>query len=452
MPLLLSGLTQRLCGAVEPVLFGNDERARTQRDATYSFAIRVGSAGIAYLSQAILARWMGTHDYGIYVFLWTWVLVLGGLSTLGLSGTTVRLLPQYAVSANHSLARGLMRGVRTTVLMAGLLVSATAAAALAVFGSSLEADTLLPAYLILACIPLYAFTDVQTAIARGRNWTFVSMLPPYILRPILIIAFIAIAFAGGHALSAPAAAVAAIAATWMTALTQTIFVNRGLDREIPKVERKTDYRTWFATSMPLVAVYACDLVMQNADVLIVSRYMSPSDVGVYFAAAKTMALILFVHYAVGSAVATRFSALHAQGDRQGLEAFVSDAAKWTFWPSLLGAALILAAGKPLLVLFGPDFAAGYPVMFVLVIGFLIRAAMGPADILLSMLGEQRLCAILLTITAALNIGLNLALVPHWGLMGAATATSAALAAGAFMSYMAARIRLKLDIAIWHSLK
>lgn len=445
-------LLARLRRSADAFLFGKDERARAQRDAVSSFSIRVASAGIAYLSQAILARWMGTHDYGIYVFVWTWVLVLGGLSSLGLSGTTVRLLPQYAVNGEHALARGLMRGGRACALIAGLAVSALAAALIYHYGSHLAPYTRLPAYLILACIPIYAFTDVQTAVARGRNWTLVSLLPPYILRPLLIIAFVAIAHESGHPLTAPTAAMAAIAATWMAALTQAIFVNRGIDREVPKVARATEYRNWFATSLPLVAVYACDLVMQNADVLIVSRYMSPAEVAVYFAAAKTMALILFVHYAVGNAVATRFSALHALGDRKGLEAFVGDAANWTFWPSLAGAAIILAIGKPLLALFGPDFAAGYPVMFLLVIGFLVRSAMGPADILLSMLGEQRLCAALLTITAILNIVLNLLLVPYWGLIGAAAATSTALVAGALMSYLAARIRLKLDIAIWHNFK
>jgi O-antigen/teichoic acid export membrane protein len=449
-PVNLRHVFRRIRTPVETFLISTDERARAQRDAISSFAVRIASAGIAYLSQAVLARWIGTHDYGIYVFLWTWVLVLGGISSLGLSGTTVRLLPQYSVHGDYALSRGLAQGVRVSALFAGLLVSAFAAAAISLFGSELEPSTRLPAYLILACIPLYAFTDVQTAIARGRDWTFVSLLPPYIVRPSLIVAFVAIAHISGFVLSATTAAAAAIGATLVAALAQAIFVNRGIDREIPKVRPHTDYRTWFATSLPFIAVYACELVMQNTDVLIISRYMTPSDIAVYFAAAKTMALILFVHYAVGSAVATRFSALHAKGDRESLEAFVCHAAKWTFWPSLAGAAIILAAGKPLLALFGPDFTAGYPIMFVLVIGFLVRSAMGPADILLSMLGEQRLCAILLSITALLNIALNLALVPRWGLIGAATATSIALVAGALMSYVAARRRLKLDIAIWHT--
>ena len=191
--------------------------------------------------------------------------------------------------------------------------------------------------------------------------------------------------------------------------------------------------------------------MQNTDVLVISHYMSPADVGIYFAAGKTMALIMFVHYAVGSAVANKFAALNARGDKEGLRAFVKDAVNWTFWPSLAGAAIILALGKPLLWLFGPQFASGYPVMCILVVGFLFRSSMGPAEFLLNMLGEQTLCATVLTAAAMLNVALNFALVPNFGLVGAAAATSISLMMAALMNSIVVWRRLDIEIAIWRNL-
>ena len=73
------------------VLGDTGERARTRRDAAFAFIVRVVSAALLYLSQIVLARWLGTFEYGIYVFVWTWVLVLGGLSHLGLSTVAMRL-------------------------------------------------------------------------------------------------------------------------------------------------------------------------------------------------------------------------------------------------------------------------------------------------------------------------------------------------------------------------
>ena len=117
-----------------------------------------------------------------------------------------------------------------------------------------------------------------------------------------------------------------------------------------------------------------------------------------------------------------------------------DAVHWTFWPSLAGAAVILSLGQPLLSLFGPDFTAGYPVMFILVIGFLFRSAMGPAEYILNMLGEQTRCAQVLVGSAVLNVILNLCLVPPFGLIGAACATSASMMIAALLNYVVVRKR------------
>jgi O-antigen/teichoic acid export membrane protein len=179
--------------------------------------------------------------------------------------------------------------------------------------------------------------------------------------------------------------------------------------------------------------------------------MSPADVGIYFAAGKTMALIMFVHYAVGSAVAHKFAALHARGDHDGLRSFVKDAVNWTFWPSLASALVILALGKPLLSLFGPQFATGYPVMCILVVGFLTRSAMGPADYLLNMLGEQKLCAAVLFGAALLNIVLNVVLVPKFGIVGAASATATSLTIAALTNAVVVWWRLGISVAIWKNL-
>ena len=45
------------------------------RDAALTFAIRVGSAGLAYGIQVFLARALEMQEYGIYAALWTFTIV-----------------------------------------------------------------------------------------------------------------------------------------------------------------------------------------------------------------------------------------------------------------------------------------------------------------------------------------------------------------------------------------
>lgn len=447
----LRGFLRRVHSAATNILWSDGERERTQRDAIVAFGVRCASAALLYLSQIILARWMGGFQYGIYVFVWTWVLVLGGLSHLGLNMAIIRLAPVYRETGELSALRGLVRGGRLLALGCGTLVMALGVLGIYALGDRIQSHFVLPAYLALVCLPLYALTDVQDGIGRGNAWMALALMPPYVIRPLLLLAVMFAARGLGLPMDAATAAAGAIVATWGAGLIQTIFINRRLKETIPRGGRQYRFGPWLSTSLPLLVILASELALQNVDVLVISRYLSPTDVGIYFAAGKTMALIMFVHYAVGSAVANRFAALNARGDKENLRAFVKDAVNWTFWPSLAGAALLLALGKPLLWLFGPQFEAGYPVMGILVIGFLFRSSMGPVEFLLNMLGEQALCATVLTACALLDVALNFALVPTYGLIGAATATSISLVMAALMNSVVVWRRLEIEIAIWKNL-
>ncbi len=433
------------------VFSSNGERERTQRNAVIAFSVRCLSAALMYGTQIILARWMGSFDYGIYVLVWTWVLILGGLSHFGLSLASIRLVPVYREREDLDGLRGLTVGSRLAALACGTAIMALGLTGIWLFEPLIEHHFVLPLYLGLICIPLFALTDVQDGLGRGNAWMSVALVPPYILRPMLLLAAMYVAHAQGAAMTAPTAAAAAIIATWASGLIQTVLLNARLRDSVPRGDRSYRFGAWLKISLPLLVILFCEVLLQNTDILVISRYMSPSDLAIYYAAGKSMALIMFVHYAVGSAVANRFATLNARGDREGLKAFVRDSVNWTFWPSLGCALIILAFGKPLLWLFGPQFEAGYPVMCILVVGFLFRSSMGPAEYLLNMLGEQALCATVLFAAAVLNIALNFALVPTYGLIGAATATSISLVMLALMNSIVVWRRLAIEIAIWKNL-
>ncbi len=442
------GLVSQALAIAREVMAGDNDRALAQRNAVVAFAVRVTSAALLYLMQIVLARWMGSFEYGIYVFIWTWVLVLGGLSSIGLNLVVIRLVPEYREQGKLALLRGLKRGTNLAAFSIGTALAVFGLLGLWLFEPYVANYYILPLYLALICVPIYALGDMQDGFGRAQAWMGTALIPPYVLRPLLVLGAMALAHAIGLPMKATTAAGAAVVATWVAALLQFTLIASNMAKTIPAGPREYAWPVWIKMSLPLFVICACELALQNVDVLIVSSFLTPKDVGIYFAAAKTMSLIMFVHYAVGSAVANRFSALNARGDREGLEGFVRDAVNWTFWPSLLAAMVILALGQPLLWLFGPEFTSGYPVMIILVVGFLFRSAIGPSEFLLNMLGQQTACATVLVTTAILNLVLNLLLVPWLGLVGAAMATSTSLLVTALLQYTVARRRLGLDIAIW----
>jgi O-antigen/teichoic acid export membrane protein len=111
-------------------------------------------------------------------------------------------------------------------------------------------------------------------------------------------------------------------------------------------------------------------------------------------------------------------------------------------------AVMLTFGKPILWLFGPGFQAGYPLMFILAIALVARAAVGPAERVLNMLGEQRRCALVYAAVFALNLAGCFAVAGPFGSIGVAIVISASCVIESALLFLVAKHRLGLHMLIW----
>jgi O-antigen/teichoic acid export membrane protein len=416
--------------------------------AGLAFIIRVAGAAIVFLSQILLARWMGGFEFGIYVYAWTWLLLVGDIIHLGLPLTAQRTIPEYTQRQQFDRLRGFLFGSRLVVFAMGSVIAVLGAVAVHSLRRFIDTSTIMPLYLACVALPLYAFSNMLDGLARSYNAVTIALLPPFVLRPLVLIAAMAAAYFAGILTDATVAMAAYALATWTTTLVQLFMLGRRLEQSVPAGPKSYDLRGWLAASMPIIAMSAFFTLLSYTDVLVLRHFRPPEEVAHYYAAAKTLALVAFVYFSVGAAVGHRFAAYDVAGDRNGLEAFAASSVRWTFWPSLLATLFILAAGHPILSMFGPDFVAGYPLMFVLAIGLIARASVGPAERVLNTLGEQRLCALVYAAAFAANLVAALALAPEFGAMGVAFATSGAIVVESALLFAVAKRRLGLHLFVF----
>lgn len=422
--------------------------ARASRMAFAAFVIRVVSAGILYFSQVLFARWLGTHEYGVFVVVWTWVTILAVVAGLGMNMAVLRLLPEYSAQGHMDLVRGLFIGGRVSAAVTATGFALVGCAGIHFYGDIASSPYVMPAYLAAICLPIGAVTDVQDGYARAYSWTDLAFAPTYLWRPLILLSLLGLCLIFGLEMTAVNAMYASILSLLVTCLGQMALMRQRIREEIPAGPRRFDYPAWLKLALPIVFVEGTFSLITGTDILVLSQFTPPQEIAVYYAALKTLALVHFVYFAIKAAFSNRFSYTFHSGDRAGLEATVRMATRYTFWPSLAMAAVLALASPFLLRLFGPEFSAGFPILLILMAGVVTRAAIGPVDALLVMAGQHKVCAIIYSAVLLINLGLNFALVPGYGLYGAATATSLAILVEVLMLIVATRRTLDINVFVF----
>jgi O-antigen/teichoic acid export membrane protein len=440
----LAGLTVR----VKTWLGDGSDRMVAQRLAGNAFLIRVASAGIAYLAQVALARWLGRHEFGVYVYVWTWVLLIGALSSLGVSYSAQRFVPEYRTTGDEPRLRGFLRGSRLLCLGFGAVSALIGMAITLAFADRIGPHYVTAFLIALSVLPIFTLSTVQDTISRSFNWINLALVPAYIFQPLIIISSMTALYLLGRPLTATSALAAAVAGFWIVVTVQFVLLQRRLVANVAPGPRIYEIAGWLKTALPIFLVDGFFYLLTFCDILILQLYVDPDELGTYYAVTKTLALINFIYFAVAAATGHRFSEYHVNGDRAKLAAFVHDTVRWTFWPSLVLAAALLALGKPILMLFGSDFVDGYPLMFVLAIGLIARASVGPAERLLNLTGQQSTCAIVYAVAFATNITLCFVLIPRYELAGAAIATMTAIVIEALLLAAFVKLRLGLNMFVF----
>jgi O-antigen/teichoic acid export membrane protein len=415
--------------------------------AALVFGLRVVSAGMAYLIQIFLARSMGAFDYGIYIYAWTWVVMIGSLADFGFLTTAQRFIPEYVVRKQLSLLRGFLCAAQWVPAIGGGGVCVFGLALVFAFRNSLAPHNVVPLYLACLCLPFYVLGSVQDGIARAYDWMVLGLAPDYLLRPAALFFLVAAVAVAGVMPDARIVMALVVAATAGAALVQLTVLNRRL-RKVAAGAMHFDMRLWSRVSFPIFLFSAFYLLLTNVDVVILEYFRTPQELAVYYAASKTLALVAFVSFSICTVSARRFSAYWTAGDRDQLERYFAQAIRWTFWSSLGGAVFILIAAKPLLALFGPIYVSGYELMFIMALGLILQASTGPAEAILNMLHQEATCAGVYAVSFVFNLVSCVLLVPQYGAFGAAIAVTAALTLKSLLLFIFIKRRLSLHAFIW----
>lgn len=395
-------------------------------DAALALLIRLASAGLVFGLQVLLARLMPADGYGGFVTLWTWMLALGSFAALGFAESSVRFLPRYQLRGRQTALRGYWRFGLQVVIAASVLLAVLAVSAALFAGAT---GPWLMVLLVALGLPFLAIEYFLEGVARSFGWFRLAAVPVYIVRPVLV-GVTCLGLAGpGVALDLPLVGAVMIGAMAVTAIGLAVTLGRRLGRLAPLLGRASrgQRRLWLLASLPLLLLSGLEDLTGYADLLLLSVLAQPEDVGVYFAAARCLALAGFVAYAMTLVAGRRFALDLAGRSRTDLQRSITQSTRLTLWATV-GAVLVAMFAAPLLLgAFGPQFQTGQVAMWVLGCGMVVRAMAGQAGEVLIVTGRQREGLVVGLIGLAATLAVGVIAIPALGIVGAALASAVGMA-------------------------
>lgn len=410
------------------------------RGAAGSFALNACARGLMLAASVLAARHLGPAAFGAYSAAVALALLLGVLAGLGLQTLLVRQVAAYGALGDWARLHGLLRGSGRTVAAASVLLAGSAIA-IAWIKAPAHAPTLAWA---LALVPMIALNGLRSGALRGLHRVVLAQVPECLVVPAGFVAALLAFESLGWPLSPASAAALRALATAAALVAGGWFLARSLPRPVRASAPRYEGRAWAASAGPLFFIGLLSVVNLQADVLLVAALRGPESAGVYQAAARGAELVAFSLLVANFALQPMISRLHALGDRAGLQRAATLTARMALGGALPLALVFAAFGGPILgAVFGAPFERGALSLAILCAGQAVSAALGSVDHLLNMTGHERDTLLGLALGAAVNIVLNLLLVPHWDIEGAALATAASLVL--WNVALSCRVRLRLGI-------
>jgi O-antigen/teichoic acid export membrane protein len=181
---------------------------------------------------------------------------------------------------------------------------------------------------------------------------------------------------------------------------------------------------WLRVSLPLFMITGVQELTNQLQVIMLGALAHASDAGLYAAAWRLASLMSFGLSALSTVSGPMIASAYHRGEFGELRRLASLSARIALAFAVPAAIVLVLAGQTLLSLFGRDFVAGYPVLLVLTAGALANACTGVVGYLLTLTGREVAALAILAVALALSAVLNVLLIPQWGAVGAATASSA----------------------------
>lgn len=203
-------------------------------------------------------------------------------------------------------------------------------------------------------------------------------------------------------------------------------------------------RGFWRFTTPRAVASLTSVILQRIDIVLVAIIRGPTDAAIYTVATRFLVVGQFGNMAISMSAQPRFTELFAAGDKRNANVIYRVTTAWLVlltWPLYL---LAIIYGPQLLAVFGHSYSAGDDVMIILGVAMLFSTACGQVDMVLITTGRSSWSLANGLLGMTVNVGMDLALIPRYGITGAAIGWAVAIVVVNVMPLIQLMITMKLS--------
>ncbi len=406
---------------VEPVPAFKHNMTAVAKGGGVIFTGKMFLDAVRFVTAFILARLLGARDYGMYTLALSATNIGVGLALLGLDAALIRYVAVMVGRKDDESVWGTIQvGISVAMLLSVVTGTLLFGFAFPVAENAFHKVGLAPLLQIAAVlIPILTLSEVLASITKGFKRMDYPVIAQFFFQPVFRFVMIVILALSGFN---PFLAIVTFGLADLGAsIIMLYYLNKIYPLRRPLSPAKRDLKGLLGFSLP---VWMSGLMVQfqsNLQALVLGTMGSITGVGLFAIASQITAISGHFTSSINVSSKPIIAQLHDQKDMQQMGQIYQTANKWAVMVQLPIFLVMIIYPGALLSIFGNSYVEGAAALIILAIADLLNVGTGMGGVILDMTGYTRLKLLNSILRLVIYLGLDLLLIPRWGLIGAAVA-------------------------------
>lgn len=381
-----------------------------------NFMFRIFGLGISFVVMIFITNWFGLGTYGNYSVVFTISQAAAMIFALGIPNALVKIVGSKGLDSRQA-KKLLLKGVKITLLLCLvpmlLFLFGSGFLSSRVFENTpqnyfLIVSVSLPLF-ILHELFLYYFVATKNFLKFS---IFMFFVPNVLLILLLYIAY-HMGYAGEYTF------VCFTISVLLTIVLEMFFI---FELAPNKEQVMVTSGELFKIASPMMFSGIMLYLLNWTDIIILGIMTTEEQVGIYNQAFKIGSVGMVVIISISTIITPKMAELSGKGDISGLKKLIHSSTRLVAILSLPIAVGLILLAPFLLSFFGKESLSGETALIIIVGGVFFNAACGNVDQILNMSGNAGIFRNITVVCFLLNALLNVALIPSYGINGAAMAS------------------------------